>query len=160
MSLRLHFSVNTISYILFYPGPSPERRHHQHVPPIFSGGLGALFGLMNSLFSRASGGMLSDLAAVTWGMRGRLWCLWIIQTLSGIFCIAMCYVDYSLNATVAVMIVFSIFCQQACGAHFGIVPFISRRSYGMVSGIVGAGGNCGAIVTQVIFFGGSAASPV
>ena len=37
---------------------------------------------------------------------------------------------------------------------------MSRRSYGVVSGIVGAGGNVGAIVTQVIFFGGSTYSPV
>ncbi|GAX75763.1 hypothetical protein CEUSTIGMA_g3206.t1 [Chlamydomonas eustigma] len=36
------------------------------------------------------------------------------------------------------------------------------RSYGMVSGlvgVVGAGGNVGSIVTQVIFFGGSVYSP-
>ena len=118
-----------------------------------------MFGLMN-LFSRASGGMLSDLAALRFGMRGRIWTLWIIQSLSGAFCIGMAYCSLSLNATIGLMVIFSIFCQQACGAHFGIVPFISRRSYGMVSGIVGAGGNCGAIVTQVIFFGGSAASSV
>lgn len=104
--------------------------------------------------------MLSDLAAIRWGMRGRLWCLWIIQMLSGAFCIIFWMVDYSLSATIIVMLIFSIFCQQACGAHFGIVPFVSRRSYGVVSGIVGAGGNVGAIVTQVIFFAGSAYSPV
>ena len=82
---------------------------------VTAGGLGALFGLMN-LFSRASGGMLSDLAAVPWGMRGRLWTLWIIQSLSGVFCIIFYYVDNNLGATIAIMIVFSIFCQQACGA--------------------------------------------
>lgn len=42
---------------------------------------------------------------------------------------------------------------------FGVVPFVSRRSYGVVSGVVGAGGNVGAIVTQVIFFAGSVYSP-
>ena len=104
--------------------------------------------------------MLSDLAAIRWGMRGRLWTLWIIQMLGGAFCIIMWKVDYSLTATIIIMIIFSIFCQQACGAHFGIVPFISRRSYGVVSGVVGAGGSCGAIVTQVIFFAGSPYSPV
>jgi NNP family nitrate/nitrite transporter-like MFS transporter len=90
---------------------------------VTAGGLGALFGLMN-LFSRASGGMLSDLAAIPWGMRGRMWCLWIIQTLSGVFCIVMYSVDYSLGATIAVMLVFSIFCQQACGAHVSDVPLM------------------------------------
>ena len=57
------------------------------------------------------------------------------------------------------MIIFSIFCQQACGASFGVAPFISRRAYGVVSGVIGAGGNTGAIVTQVIFFAGSPNSP-
>lgn len=124
-----------------------------------AGALGSLFGLMN-IFSRGSGGILSDLAAMRWGMRGRLWVLYIIQTLGGVFCLVMGYVDHSQGATIAVMIVFSIFCQQACGATFGVVPFISRRSYGVVSGLVGAGGNVGAIVTQVIFFAGSQYSPV
>ena len=120
-----------------------------------------MFGLMN-LFTRASGGMLSDLVAIRWGMRGRMWCLWIIQSLSGAFCIIMGSqkISENLGATIVIMIIFSIFCQQACGAHFGIVPFVSRRSYGVVSGIVGAGGNIGAVVTQIIFFGGIVVSPV
>lgn len=126
---------------------------------VTAGGLGALFGLLN-LFSRPSGGMLSDVAAHYWGMRGRLWCYWIIQSSGGLFCLIMGLVYTSLSATIGIMIIFSIFCQQACGASFGICPFISRRSYGVVSGIVGAGGNLGAIVTQVIFFGGSVYSPV
>eukprot|EP00798_Chlamydomonas_sp_ICE-L_P021321 gene21321-28253_t len=123
-----------------------------------AGGLGALFGLMN-LFSRASGGMLSDLAAIPWGMRGRLWVLFTLQLLGGVFCLALGLVDYDLTATIVVMIIFSIFCQQACGATFGVVPFISRRAYGVVSGLVGAGGNVGSVVTQTIFFQGSASSP-
>ncbi len=49
--------------------------------------------------------------------------------------------------------------MQACGAHFGVAPFISRRAYGVVSGVIGAGGNVGAIVTQTIFFAGSKQSP-
>jgi NNP family nitrate/nitrite transporter-like MFS transporter len=45
-------------------------------------------------------------------MRGRLWCLWLIQMLGGAFCLIMGKVDYSEGATIAVMIIFSIFCQQ------------------------------------------------
>ncbi|MEW5298466.1 MAG: hypothetical protein WDW36_001587 [Sanguina aurantia] len=120
-----------------------------------AGALGAIFGLMN-LFSRASGGLISDIMARHFGMRGRLWALWVMQTLSGVFCIVMAYVDYSLGATIAVMIIFSIFCQQSCGAHYGIVPFISRRSYGVVAGMVGAGGNVGSAITQALFFAGAA----
>ena len=65
-----------------------------------------------NIFSRASGGMLSDLMATRFGMRGRLWVLYTIQTLGGLFCLIMSYVDYNLGATVGIMVVFSIFCQQ------------------------------------------------
>jgi nitrate/nitrite transporter NarK len=51
------------------------------------------------------------------------------------------------------------FVLQASGAHFAVVPFVSRRSYGVVSGCVGAGGSVGAIILQTIFFAGSPASP-
>ncbi|PNH10816.1 High affinity nitrate transporter 2.5 [Tetrabaena socialis] len=120
-----------------------------------AGALGSIFGLMN-LFTRATGGMISDIVAKYWGMRGRIWALWIIQTLGGLFCVIMGLVANSLTNTIIIMIVFSIFCQQACGAHFGITPFVSRRAYGVVSGIVGAGGNVGAAVTQAIWFAGKA----
>ncbi|KAG1663217.1 hypothetical protein FOA52_011310 [Chlamydomonas sp. UWO 241] len=124
---------------------------------VTAGGLGALFGLMN-VFSRPSGGMLSDLIAVPFGMRGRIWCLFTLQFLGGVFCLVLGLV-HTLGATIAVMIIFSIFCQQACGATFGIVPFVSRRAYGVVTGMVSAGGNIGSVITTLIFFGGAPTSP-
>ena len=36
--------------------------------------------------------------------------------------------------------------QMAEGLHFGIVPYISRPALGVVSGMVGAGGNAGALI--------------
>jgi NNP family nitrate/nitrite transporter-like MFS transporter len=45
-------------------------------------------------------------------MRGRLWTLWILQTLQGVFCLVMSKVNYSEGATIAVMVVFSILSQQ------------------------------------------------
>lgn len=116
-----------------------------------AGTVAATFGLCN-IFSRATGGFVSDMAARRFGMRGRLWALWTGATLGGVFCLTLGLVDYSLGATIAVMIIFSIFVQASCGLHFGINPFISKRSYGLVSGLVGAGGNAGSAVTQAIFF--------
>jgi NNP family nitrate/nitrite transporter-like MFS transporter len=87
-------------------------------------------------------------------MRGRLWALWIIQTLGGVFCLLLgiAPVYNSLLATMIILVIFSIWCQQACGLSCGVVPFVSKRSTGLVYGLVGAGGNTGAAVTQAIFF--------
>jgi NNP family nitrate/nitrite transporter-like MFS transporter len=122
-----------------------------HVSLAVAGLLGSVFGMLN-LFSRPSGGMISDWAAQRWGMRGRLWALWTIQTLSGLFCLLLGTVSSSLGATMAILIIFSIFCQQSCGLSFGVVPFVSKRSTGLVSGFVGAGGNAGGAITQAVFF--------
>ncbi|KAJ9159029.1 hypothetical protein P3X46_024561 [Hevea brasiliensis] len=86
--------------------------------------IAATFGLAN-IVSRPAGGLISDVVAKRFGMRGRLWALWIVQTLG------------------------------ACGLTFGVVPFVSRRSLGLISGMTGGGGNVGAVLTQLIFFKGS-----
>ncbi|KAL2903295.1 High affinity nitrate transporter 2.5 [Bienertia sinuspersici] len=46
----------------------------------------------------------------------------------------------TLSASITVMIIFSVFVQAAEGLTFGVVPFVSRRSLGVVSGMTAAGG--------------------
>jgi len=70
----------------------------------------------------------------------------------GALSVVLGYVDDSLGATIGVMIIFSAFVQAAEGACYGVVPFVSCRSYGIVAGLVGAGGNVGSAVTQALFF--------
>ncbi|MCA9038061.1 MAG: DoxX family membrane protein, partial [Planctomycetaceae bacterium] len=49
------------------------------------------------------------------------------------------------------MIVFSLFVQMSEGATYSVVPFINKRALGAVSGIVGAGGNFGAVTAGFLF---------
>lgn len=51
------------------------------------------------------------------------------------------------------MIVFSLFVQMSEGATFSVVPFVNKKALGAVAGIVGAGGNAGAVAAGFLFKG-------
>merc|ERR1711998_385884 len=53
------------------------------------------------------------------------------------------------------VVFFSLCVQMAEGLHYGIVPYVSRPALGVVSGMVGAGGNTGSVVSISLFFNGS-----
>jgi MFS transporter, NNP family, nitrate/nitrite transporter len=126
--------------------------HDQFNLSVFMSGVYAsIFGMQN-LYARALGGFFSDRIAKRFGIRGRLWWLWFVQTMGGVLCIVLGLVDGSFAATLVVLIAFSIFVPMACGATYGVVPFVSRRALGIVCGLVGAGGNAGSAITQAAFF--------
>lgn len=61
-------------------------------------------------------------------------------------------VHESFPATMVMMILSGIFLEAGCGATYGVVPFVSRRSTGIVCGLVSAGGACGGVINQALFF--------
>jgi len=66
----------------------------------------------------------------------------------------------TLGVTMILIIIFSLFVQMAEGLHFGIVPFISRPALGVVSGMVGAGGNLGAVIGGQFIVGSGKNEPL
>lgn len=112
--------------------------------------IGALFGLMN-LFSRATGGFLSDYAYQKRGIRGRLIAHFILIFLNGAFLVAFRFSLTNLTDAIIILVIFSIFTQACCGSVFGIVPFVDPEIVGAISGLVGAGGNVGGLIFTGVF---------
>ncbi len=114
-----------------------------------AGLIAGLFGLMN-LFARTLGGVISDFFAGRGGLKGRVAFLGIVTLLEGIALVVFSNMSV-LPVAVLSMVVFSLFVQMAEGATFGIVPFINKKALGSVAGIVGAGGNAGAVAAGFLF---------
>ncbi|KAL6587459.1 hypothetical protein OROMI_000437 [Orobanche minor] len=118
-----------------------------------AGAIAASFGFAN-IVTRPAGGVISDAVGRRYGMRGRVWSLWVAQTMAGFLCYSLGRVN-SLWGSVLMMCCFSLFVQAASGLTFGVVPFVSKRSLGVISGMTGCGGTLGAVVTQLLLFSGS-----
>lgn len=111
------------------------------------------FGLL-ALFARALGGVVSDRVAATRGLDGRVALLFILILAEGIGLIAFSQMSVATRAVIA-MLIFGVFTHMACGATYSLVPFVNRRALGGVAGIVGAGGNVGAVAAGVVVKGAS-----
>jgi MFS transporter, NNP family, nitrate/nitrite transporter len=105
--------------------------------------IASIFGFFN-IFSRASGGWVSDICNRRAGMRGRLVLQAGILVATAAFVLLFSHTQ-ELWLAIFVMVFFSITVQAACGTSFGIVPYVDPANTGSISGIVGAGGNIGAV---------------
>ncbi|WP_303922224.1 MFS transporter [Draconibacterium sediminis] len=114
-----------------------------------AGLIAGLFGVMN-IFARSVGGILGDKSGIRWGLKGRVYFLFTALFLEGIALILFSRMTV-LPVAIATMIVFSLFVQMSEGATFSVVPFINKKAIGTVSGIVGAGGNAGAVAAGFLF---------
>eukprot|EP00545_Synedropsis_sp_CCMP1620_P000578 CAMPEP_0119011792 /NCGR_PEP_ID=MMETSP1176-20130426/5888_1 /TAXON_ID=265551 /ORGANISM="Synedropsis recta cf, Strain CCMP1620" /LENGTH=524 /DNA_ID=CAMNT_0006964659 /DNA_START=99 /DNA_END=1673 /DNA_ORIENTATION=+ len=111
--------------------------------------IASIFGWMN-LFARGLGGFISDKSNLRWGMRGRLAWQSFVLLMEGMMVIIFAN-SSSLSSSIAVLVFFSIFVQAAEGSTYGIVPYVNPAITGSISGIIGAGGNVGAVVFGLFF---------
>ncbi len=108
-----------------------------------AGIIAGLFGLMN-LFARSLGGFFGDKFGIKYGLRGRVLFLFGVLFIEGFALILFSRMTI-LPLAIGSMILFSLFVQMSEGATFSVVPFVNKKAVGAVSGIVGAGGNAGAV---------------
>lgn len=110
-----------------------------------------IFGLL-ALFARALGGYISDKIAITKGLDGRTIILFVLILLEGAGLLIFSSMQTPMLAIIA-MTFFGLFTHMACGATYALVPFIDRNSLGGVAGIIGAGGNVGAVAAGFLLKG-------
>jgi NNP family nitrate/nitrite transporter-like MFS transporter len=110
-----------------------------------------IFGLL-ALFARALGGIVSDKVAIKKGLDGRTKVLFTMILMEGLFLILFSQMNTAVLA-ILVMTVFALFTHMACGATYALVPFIDRDALGGVAGIIGAGGNVGAVAAGFLLKG-------
>jgi NNP family nitrate/nitrite transporter-like MFS transporter len=108
-----------------------------------------VFGFMN-LFARALGGVVSDKVGSRFGMKGKGLFLGLMLLLEGIGIILFAKAG-SFGFAIVSMLSFALFLKMANGATYGIVPFINEKNVGLISGIVGAGGNMGGMIFGFLF---------
>ncbi|HEU4552879.1 MAG TPA: MFS transporter [Chitinophaga sp.] len=120
-----------------------------HLSQSSAGFWAGVFGFMN-LFARALGGIVSDKVGARAGMKGkgRLLALMLLLEGSGLLLFAQAG---SLVLAIIAMLGFALFLKMANGATYGIVPFVNEKNVGLVSGIVGAGGNLGGMLFGFLF---------
>ena len=145
----IELTINNVA-ALYFVDYFDEFRQMNTVQAVQTAGLMAgLFGLMN-IFARTLGGAFGDRFGKSWGLSGRVKWLFIVLFCEGIALMLFSQVKV-LTLAVPALILFSLFVQMSEGATFSVVPFINRRALGSVAGIVGAGGNAGAVAAGFLF---------
>ena len=117
----------------------------------WAGAAAMLYGLTN-IFARTLGGAVGDRFGRAWGLAGRARWLFLTLLASGVALMLFSQVSVLALALPLLMLV-STCVQMSSGATFAVVPFVNTRALGSVAGIVGAGGNAGAVAAGFLFKG-------
>lgn len=145
----IELTINNVAALYF----ADYFEYFQEMDPLKAVGaaglIASLFGLMN-IFARTLGGAFGDKFGEKWGLSGRVKWLFITLFLEGLALMLFSQMNVLVLA-IPTLIVFSLFVQMSEGATFSVVPFINKKALGSVAGIVGAGGNAGAVAAGFLF---------
>lgn len=108
-----------------------------------------IFGWIN-LFARPMGGILADKIGKVWGFDGKSLLLAVLLLLEGAGLIWFAK-SGNLPMAITMMFLFGMSLKMANGATYSLVPFVNPAAVGSVAGIVGAGGNVGAMLIAYLF---------
>ena len=108
-----------------------------------------IFGMIN-IFARPLGGIVADKIGKVYGFSGKNLLLALLLILEGIGIIFFGLTD-ELGVAIFLMFLFGMSLKMANGATYSLVPFINPKAVGSVAGIVGAGGNIGAMLIAFLF---------
>jgi len=137
----IELTVNNVAALYFFD--------YFDLSLVAAGFVAASFGLMN-IFARTLGGIFGDNFGALWGLKGRSFWLFVCILFEGFALIIFSQMQVLFLALPA-LIVFSLFTQMAEGATYSVVPFINKKALGAVAGVVGAGGNAGAVLAGFLF---------
>ncbi len=139
----IELTVNNVAALYFFD--------YFDLSLVAAGAVAASFGLMN-IFARTLGGIFGDNFGMLWGLKGRSVWLFIVLLGEGLALMLFSQMNV-LFLAIPTLIIFSLFTQMAEGATYSVVPFINKKALGAVAGIVGAGGNAGAVAAGFLFKG-------
>jgi NNP family nitrate/nitrite transporter-like MFS transporter len=108
-----------------------------------------IFGWIN-IFARPLGGIVADKIGKIWGFDGKTLLLSVLLLIEGAGLIWFAK-SGNIGMAIFMMFVFGLSLKMANGATYSLVPFISPVAVGSVAGIVGAGGNIGAMLIAFMF---------
>jgi MFS transporter, NNP family, nitrate/nitrite transporter len=120
-----------------------------HLTLKLAGLIAGLVGMMN-IFARAVGGMAGDWTGRRWGLTARSLLLGLAIFAEGLAIMLFSQMK-AVAPAVAVFLVVGFLLCLSCGLTFAIVPLVRPNAIGSVSGIVGAGGNVGAVLAAMLF---------
>lgn len=143
-SFGIELTVNNVAALYFFD-------YFDGITLVTAGLIAALFGLMN-IFARTLGGIFGDNFASLWGLRGRTTWLFIALLGEGLALMLFSQMPILILA-IPTLVLFSLFTQMSEGATYSVVPFVNKKALGAVAGVVGAGGNAGAVAAGFLFKG-------